>query len=188
MFDGHSRNGQNSKLVYYLSVQSTLLSKMPSCSQCDSEAVSQCNTCSKPFCGNECYIKGQCCIGSAITWPRNIKDKWIASGVTSEDDFKMLREHGREDNALASLMKGAGPKFFAFKFSTQENTITAMFGGGKTDRLVVWISESGEHMPSIRSTNTEIKWKSLDAVRQWYFEKDDKEFEVKIQEISQVVV
>lgn len=161
---------------------------MPSCSQCDKTAVSQCKDCAKPFCGKECQIKSQCCIGSIIRWTPAIKDRWIELGIISEEDFMMLREHGLKDGALASLMKGAGPKFFAFKFSTQENTITAMFGGGKIDRLAVWIAESGEHLPSIRSTTTGIKWKSLDAVRQWYFEKDDKEFEVKIQEISQIVV
>lgn len=165
------------------------MSNMPACSQCDKEAVSKCEGCAKPFCSKECQIKSQCCIGSTVRWPGNIKDSWLTNRLMSEADFMMLWRHGVNDGPLMALMKTAtGPRFFTFKMSTQPNTITAIFAGGVMDRLTVHASPDPEWTSSIKSTNNpNLIWRTLDAVRQYYYENENREFEVKIQDISQVV-
>lgn len=109
----------------------------------------------------------------------------------SEEDFLMLRHHGIYDGALVTAMKMiTDSRFFAFKFSSQENTITAIFAGGKTDRLVVVVPQSQKFLPMtlITSTNTQTTWTSLDEVRQYYLDEYKKRFEIKIQETSKEYV
>lgn len=159
------------------------MQKMPTCSQCDKPATAQCESCSLPFCGEECHVKSQCCIGGYVSWPSEIRNTWIEQGILTKEQYERFDWYSVDNDitkALVRLMKTAPDDFYAFKFGSQQNTITVLYAGGGFDRLIVWVNNpdwTGES--KLKSMNTKREWRSLDKFID-ALEKEGKRFEVCI--------
>lgn len=112
-------------------------------------------------------------------WPPQVMPTWIERGILTQSQFSRIAWNTANDKALESLMKTAPRGFYAFKFSTNENVITAFFSGGQFERLLVNIPPSEEFAAQIKSTTAKETWGNLDQLRD-YYNTQGKTFEVQL--------